>query len=177
MKMLGEYLPPVLSEIKNIKSLMQLLQPVDNAMWYALETLLNNQFVDTADVNGVKKWEEELLLFPKLSDSLDLRKFAIKTKLIEPSVNSYRAIKSRLISLLGEDNFTLTVTDYTVNVFLQLGLNSKLDSIKKLLRNIIPANMVLNVDMDYNTHGDLSVYTHGELAEYTHYELRNEVLT
>jgi len=42
---------------------------------------------------------------------------------------------------------------------------------------MVPANIVITVELRYNQHLTLANFTHGQLGQHTHYDLRNEVIS
>ena len=54
------YLPPVLREVLEIQTINKANEPEIAVAWDALTLVLANQFLDTADENGVSVWEREL---------------------------------------------------------------------------------------------------------------------
>jgi hypothetical protein len=57
-----------------------------------------------------------------------------------------------------------------------LGVKKQRDAVSKLLKDLIPMNLIYDVDLLYNRHIDLARYTHKELAQFTHFVLNQEVL-
>lgn len=57
-----------------------------------------------------------------------------------------------------------------------LGVKRQRNAVNKLLRDLIPMNLIYDVELLYNRHIDLSRYTHKELAQFTHFALNQEVL-
>ena len=46
-----------------------------------------------------------------------------------------------------------------------------------MLNRVVPANMVIDLDLLYNQHSDFDGLTHEELSVYTHQQLRDEVIS
>ena len=62
---------------------------------------------------------------------------------------------------------------------LELGVKEKRDFLEKHLRKIVPANLILEVDLNVNTYGDLEVMTYGQMMElgWTYGQIPYEDLT
>ena len=73
-----DYLPPVLREVLEFQAINEANEPEISLAWDALALVLANQFLDTADSSGVSVWEKELRIFPKDTDTLEVRKARIK---------------------------------------------------------------------------------------------------
>ena len=78
-----DYLPPVLREVLEFQAINEANEPEISLAWDALALVLANQFLDTADSSGVSVWEKELRIFPKDTDTLEVRKARIKATLLD----------------------------------------------------------------------------------------------
>ena len=66
-------LPPVLQPILELRQIADTAeQPEFDALWQALETLLSNQFVETADESGIARFERVLGITPRAARGLIL---------------------------------------------------------------------------------------------------------
>ena len=148
-------------------------------LWGLMEQELNNAFIlpygdkPGLDNYACSRWERMLGIKVSNEASLDDRQFAIYTRLFQMIPYSLENIRNTLVSLLGEDKTTITadVENQTVKVVLTLSSRFKSESIKELMENIVPANMILVVDVDNTTHEDLEKYTHEQLEPYTHEQI------
>lgn len=74
------YLPPVLREVLEFIIINEANEPEIALAWDAVTRVLANQFLEDADEDGVAMWERELELYPKDTDTLEVRKARIKAK-------------------------------------------------------------------------------------------------
>ena len=74
-----------------------------------LDAAFNDQFVNSATVNGVERWEKSWESKPKGTDTLDARKFRILSRLNEQLPYTLPVLKSMLQSLCGEDGYSVEV--------------------------------------------------------------------
>ena len=72
------YLPPVLREVLEFQVINGANEPEISIAWDALAVVMANQFLDTADERGVSMWEQELHIYPKGTDTMEVRKARIK---------------------------------------------------------------------------------------------------
>ena len=117
-----DYLPPVLREVLEFQTINAANEPEIAVAWDAAALLLANQFLETADENGVAVWERELKIYPKDTDTLEVRKARIKAmwNLELPYTVSW--LRNWLTGLCGPTGYELTVSDYTVDI--QLDYNA-----------------------------------------------------
>lgn len=172
------YLPDFLKEFREFRELAAAENPELILIWRLLEDVLNDQFVADATENGIKRWETILKIFPKGSDSLEVRKFRILARLNEKLPYTRRTLESQLDALCGELGYSVELRndEYTLVVRVALAEKGKFDEVSSLLKRTVPANIIIDLSLLYNTHAVLSRYTNEQLAAYTHEQLRSEVL-
>lgn len=173
-----DYLPQVLKEKRELKLTFQSEQIEIEKSWDALKNALNDQFVVDSTEYGVSRWEKILGIIPKATETLDIRKFRILTRLNEQLPYTFTTLKQQLEALCGSDGYSLTLKNeiYTIEVKVNLIAKSNFDDVAALLHRVIPANMVIDLKLIYNQQSTLSQFTHGQLQAYTHNQLRSEVL-
>jgi hypothetical protein len=173
-----DYLPRILKDVREYKSIMVGEQPEIEDLWDALGAALDDQFIADATEYGIERYEGILSITPKAEDTIEDRRFRIQARFGEQLPYTFRTLKNRLIDLCGEDGFTLELfnTTYTLKVRIELVVKSQYDSVENLLDRLVPANLVIDLDLRYNLYVDLEgeLYSHWEYATYD--ELRNEVL-
>lgn len=173
-----DYLPNVLKELEEFKQLMTAEQKQIDELWDFIYAILDEAFVDTAEGIGLKRWETILNITPLDTDSIEVRRMRIHARMLEDVPYTWNSFKQMLGSLCGEDGFTLELKNQEYTLVIKVALKSKKlkDEVVKMAERVVPANLILDIDLMYNTHGILRGYTHGQLREFTHGQLRNEVL-
>ena len=146
-------------------------------LWECIDAELNNVFIlpyegeDGADDYACSRWESILGIVPYDDSNLEDRQFVIYTKLYRQLPYSYQHLRKMLDDLVGKGNWVMTrsVENKTLDVRISMELlhTSRLEAVRELLENIVPANMQLFVSMDSTTYGDLTPYTYEELSVYT----------
>lgn len=144
-----DYLPPVLREVEDFKAINAANEPEIVLAWDALGQVLDNQFLDSADENGVAVWEQELRIRPKDTDTLAVRKARIKAMWARELPYTVTWLKNWLSGVCGSTGHEEVISDYTINI--QLDYDALIDMIKsaeeilQTLRVVIPANMILRL--------------------------------
>ena len=146
-----EYLPPEFLKIAEYSELCRTEQPFFDDLWKAAQLILDNQFIDTADENGVCMWEKELGIVPLAADTLEERKQRIKNAWTYGIVYTYRWLCGWLKDFSGSAD----VKDYTLNVKLPSGCDYA--NILDTLRRYISANMAINPTITLKE-SDLKLY-------------------
>ena len=173
-----KYLIDKILEIKDFEVITNIEDDEITLLNEAISKLLNDEFIETATETGVVKREVILNIQPFGDDTLDSRKFRIKTKWNSKLPYTYNQLINRLNSLVGENGYTLTINNsvYTLTIKINLGQKRMLQDVKNMINNIAPCNLVISVELQYNRHMDLAQFTHAYLGTKTHTELREEVL-
>ena len=171
--------PDVLKPVREIKAIIGTENVEFNQLNAAIATYLNNNFVESADDYGISRLETILSIAPKLTDTLDERKFRVLSRINEQLPFTVRSLEQQLETLCGPNGYTVEVIpdQYLLKVRVELTAKSKIDDVRNLLNRIVPANMIIDLDLLYNQHSMFAGYTHAELAAYTHQQLRDEVIT
>ena len=173
------YYPRFLAEIPELITISRKIEPELNIAYDYVKQMMNEQYIDTMSEYGCSRWEDMLRLTVSSTDTIEYRRFRIKTIINGDLPYTMKNLKRMLSSVVGEDG--VYYVDYDIDSFklnISVGLESKLyiDDVKKLVERVVPANITINVDLAYNTHENLSEYTHDELSNYTHNQLTEEVI-
>ena len=168
------YLPPVLGEIYEMRAAAEAENSELNLLWQGAEDAMNDQFIESATENGVARWEKMLLLGRKETDTLPERKFRILSAVSGRLPFTVWVLREQLDSLCGAGNYQLTVdhANYKVTVLLAMAAQNEFDTVTELLQKMLPANLQIEVLVQYNRHRDLAGKVQGRLLEYTHNQLR-----
>lgn len=175
-----DYLPDYLQEYNELKAIMESEQTEFQFAWGKLNAVFNDQFVDSATLTGIRRWETVLGINPKATDTIEERKFRISIKLNQQLPYTFRFLKEQLTNLCGEEGkgfrLILNPDEYSLAIKLALSNKNNYEDISDMLKRFVPANLVVDIDLMYNQYHDIVAYTHGQLAAYTHSQIRNEVL-
>lgn len=174
------YLPPILRDVREYKAIMNDAEQSEvEELWKAADDVLNNQFITDATEKGVLRWERVLGIVPQATLSLNERKFTILARLNEQLPFTLKNLENLLRILCGEDGFTVQInpSGYTLIVKIALTAKKNYSDVEQMLKRIVPANLLIQLSLMYNTYEQLNLFNHQNLKVHTHYQLRNEVLT
>ena len=73
------------------------------------------------------------------------------------------------------NDYSVSLKEYTLKVRLALNVKSNYDDVAALLKRVVPANIIIDLDLLYNRYMDLN-YTHDYLSQYTYKQVRDEKL-
>lgn len=137
-----DYYPPVIKSIYEIQALMAALQVQDAAMFDAASFIFENQFIESASVEGVSRWERELGIIPAPTDTLRQRKERLRIKWVPKPRFTMQWLRKWLETVCGQAVRDPVLTDYSLRVTLPGGVDWM--TIFDDLKRYKPANIVLD---------------------------------
>lgn len=174
-----EYWPEILTKVREFGLIADAENAELDVLAQEIESILNDQFIETATERGIARREAILGIVPYGDDTLETRRFRVAGKWLNRLPYTYRTLQERLNALLGEDHYVIELhkEPYTLRVLIELTVKRQFDAVQDLLREVVPANLRLIVELRYNQHMTIGQLTHGALAAYRHIEIREEALT
>ena len=165
-----DYLPPVLRDVMEFQAINAANEPEISLAWDALALVMANQFLDTADERGVSVWERELNMYPKGTDTMDVRKARIKGIWNMETPYTFPWLKSWLSGLCGSDGHEESINGYLINIQLDYtklpDANNLAAEILEMLLMVRPENMRILMTAFLQSSGTIS---HGACAEMSNY--------
>ena len=159
------YLPDTVKDLKEFQKLGEIEGAVLEEMGNAKEELVDNQWILTAKRSGLLRLAKIMgFISAESLETEDLRE-EILYRWNSHSPYTYFHLQEWLDGCLGKGNYLLDLKKdaYFLHLVLHLGVKEKQDFIQKHLRKIIPANLMLAVDLNTNTHGKLKAMPHGQM--------------
>lgn len=172
------HLPKFLQEYREIKILCEQYDRWIDRIWKLVDELYCNQFIPTATEAGISRYEKIFGIVKNDTDTLEDRRFDLMMVATQQLPYTYANLMIKLNTLLGDYGYTLDLINEECRIEIRVGLKvkDKEESVLKLLRRELPANMMIDVDLDYNDHKSLEAFTYDQLAQWSHDHIRNEVL-
>lgn len=176
--MLIDYLPEFMQELKEIKVLLATEESYIDEYKIDVERVFNDQYFLQAEDEGLKHFEKMLGIVPKLTDSLETRRFRIYTRFNESLPYTEITLNRQLEALCGKGGYKMTLVYNEYKIIVKIALISKgmLDEVDKMLRKVVPANLIIDLALLYNQHLHFEGMTHEEMEKYRHIDLREEVV-
>ena len=162
-----KYCPCTVRELREFQRLSEIEGAILAEEAAAKETLERNQWILTAERDGLLRLANMMgFLGAERMETEDLRE-EILSRWCSRSPYTYFHLQDWLDGCVGAENYagTLERESYRLRLILELCVKEKQEFLQKHLRKIIPANLVLQVDLNVNTHGKLHSLRHGEMQE------------
>ena len=167
-KEISSYLPPILQQVWELRHMALAQQERMDHLLDTAQEVLDNQYIDDAKEPGIQRYEEIFGITPKDGDTLEQRRLQLPFTMA--------TLRRQLTAVCGPEGATAQAKDYILRVLLSLGSKHAAEDVREMLKRIVPANMVISIGLDYNTHQRLHGYTHSELHRYTQQGLKDEVI-
>ena len=171
--------PPIMQELKEFQKIAEIEETFFKRIQQEIQNIVDDQFIQTATEKGIARRERMLKVVPFADDTLETRRFRVQGTWNDKLPYTYRVLLERLDSLCGPDGYVieLNAREYSLNIKIELTRRRMFDEVVKISRQMVPANIVITVELRYNQHLTLANFTHEQLSQYTHYQLRNEVIS
>lgn len=170
-RQLIDYLPEILKKYAEFKELAKVEQPQVEELWDNIDRLMLEAFVQDESEIGAGKWEHIMNIEPFDTDTLAIRNLRIHGRMLEDVPYTYRFLRNQLEALCGAGNYTMVLVndDFLLKVRVSLKQKQLINEVGKMVERITPINLILDVDLAYNTHRMLRDYklTHRQLGNYT----------
>lgn len=172
------HLPKFLQKYHEMKILCEQYDRWINRIWKLVDELYCNQFIPTATEAGVSRYEKIFGIVKKDTDTLEDRRFNLMMAVTQQLPYTYANLMIKLNTLLGQDAYSIDLIneEYRIEIRVALKVKDREDSVLRLLRRELPANMIIDVDLDYNNYETLGTFIYDQLAQWSHDHIRNEVL-
>lgn len=173
------YLPPFMVEYKELQRILETenreLNSIESSHWASID----NRFIKTCNEEGIARYEQMLNLIPSENDALNDRIQRVLAKWNRMLPYNYKYLVDQLESLCGTDGYTLDMSkigSYEIGIKIALESKNLYNDTIKMIHEVIPVNMLVDIALMYNTHEFLHKYPHFVLAQFTHWELKNTAI-
>lgn len=170
MKIINYY-PEFLANIREYKQLGATEDAELTKLWEILDKIRSELYINTAENVGLERWES-ILGIVNTSDDVAFRRFRIFSRLNSTNLT----LNQRLSDIVGTDNYKIDYyfKEYRLKVSLTLDTKEYEKEVKRMLDEVVPANLLIDFGLLYNTHEILGRFTHEQLSKYTHQKLRED---
>lgn len=150
--MLLKYLPKFMQDIEEIQKIMETSEIELENINLNLGEILKDLFIIGASEKGIKHYEKMLGIAPKLTDSLEKRQYDILSIYNRVLPFTYETLIEKLNMICGEKGYIINIfyDKFLLNVKLKLYKKDLYTTVANMLEEIVPVNISLRIDIDYN---------------------------
>ena len=164
--LLETYYPNIMQQVREFQKIAEVEDHEFNAAWQCAEDVFSDEFIESLTANGCKRWESILKLHPLSSDTLEVRRKRILVKINTVVPYTHRSFQNILNAIYGDGKAKISLNYNQYNFWLDLAAEilPKSAELRSLSREIIPANLTINVS---NTQtAKLNLYTGAAMQQY-----------
>ncbi len=174
-----KHLPHFLTEYAEFSALAEIEGEILEQEAAGVKALDANQWIETANRSGLLRRANMLGIQAEEEETEALRE-RIFYLWRSRSPYTYYSILEWLQESCGQTQVDMIVepSHYRVTVKLEIPVQKMKEDLEKKLRGMIPANMLLYIGIQWNSHAKLNAYTHGSFTErgFTYGEMATRVL-
>lgn len=142
---LVSYLPPFMAEFKEIAVTLETENPEFVLVWKAVDRVLKNEFIESADEYGISRFEKILNILPSMEDTLESRRARVQARWFSTIPYTLKAFIAKLAALCGDSDFTITkkYSNYKVEILTNLELFGQVEELENIIESMVPCNMIV----------------------------------
>lgn len=170
--------PSIILNIDQIKALYDIEEITGRKIETSIDNLDKDININSSTENGISRRESILGIEPLNTDTLEDRRFRVAIKWNDTYPYTLPNLKKRLNELVGDGNYSLEIDNTIPKMVARIALDRKemYTAAYEMIEKIVPLNIILDINLMYNTHSDLSRYTHEQLSKMTHTQIKEEVM-
>lgn len=161
---LVSYLPPFMQDCRETVAALEAENPEFMIMWKAVDRLLYNRFIETADEYGISRFEKMLGIRSSVKETLEGRRLRVRSRWFDKIPYTTRALLQKLTVLCADTDFYLSDNfnaGYTLAIKTGLELYGQVDELERMLDAMIPCNIAVETTNEIVSHAACSVYMGG----------------
>jgi hypothetical protein len=141
------------------------------------EVLIDDLFITTATIEGLKRYENILSVKPSDQDTVETRRLRIISRWNDRIPYTWNALKEKLDMFCGVDNYTLDLQNeiYTLNFEVHLGSYGAVDELFSMLQQMLPVNMIFIIDNVLLGGDTQEVFFGSAMVQGYHYTLTSDI--
>ena len=144
---LNKYLPDFISGIKEFQELDKTLTPEINELNHTIQLIQQNQFIETANHEGLSYYERMLKIRP--DTDIEVRRFNILSKFNSTIPFTMRWLQNSLISTIGQRSYLIDLdhTNYTLTINIMKHKENLVPHLRQELEDKLPAHLILIINV------------------------------
>lgn len=168
------YLPPFMQNYKEPVEALKAEEPEFMIIWKAVDRVLYNHFISTADEYGISRYEKMLGIYPASDDTLESRRSRVQSKWFNVLPYTWRVLLQKLKVLCGDTDFRITknfAEGYTLELTVSLSLSGQVEELDRILSYIIPENIIVMSRNIMNRQINGTIHTASTTVQVSHFTI------
>lgn len=174
---LVSYLPEFMQGYKEPIAALEAENPEFQIIWKAVDKVLCNQFISTADEYGISRFEEILGIYPSNEDTLESRRSRVQSKWFIKIPYTIRVLLEKLKVLCGDTDFSVTYNfdiGYSLKIVTSLVASGQLQEVKNVIDELLPCNVYVERYNLLSINSDGSAFIVGGITQTQIVDIANQ---
>ena len=144
MNNLKTYLPSIYTDVEEMKIITDIEDELFNDVANTLLSSKNNQFITTANGQGIQRYEEILGIKSNSAEDLEFRRQRVLNRFSTNQVFTKKSLQQKLDLILGENNYNVYIdtNNYTLIIESSAANQQWYHELLVTINNSKPANMI-----------------------------------
>ena len=166
---LKSFLPEFLGEYREIGEILSAEDSEIQVMENAVERTRDCAFISYCNDNDIGRFERMMNVFPAAVDTLEERRARILIRWNESLPYTLSTLREKLMIICGKGNFSINVKydAYRLELTVTLTRAGQGDELERLLKRLIPANMVIDIKNSMSAEPSAGLFIGGALSTST----------
>ena len=182
---INRYKPPLYNDNVTIDDIYKIQSKEIKELNGDIKTVIDNTFVSTADINGIRKFEDLLEMHNNDDFTLEERRANVLNRVYFTPPFTRQKLNQILYNIYGQGGYTFEIYPDIFQVIIDINTSNPILylAFAKDVRDIIPANMELIYAIQYTylymkryfkNHKDImdKKLTYGQLSQYSKNEIK-----
>lgn len=164
---LVSYLPEFVRGYKELTATLETENPEFSTAWNAVDKILYNHFISTADESGIARLEHILGIFPTEEDDIESRRVKVQTHWINKLPYTVRTLIEKIKTLSDGADFLISTDlqqEYRLMVNTMLEQVGQVAELERIIAEIVPCNIVTTAENHIYKGADGEVYAGGGVS-------------
>ncbi len=165
--------PEVINEMKAMQTIFNEEETCGKILEKNIECLEKDIHLNSQTERGIKRRESILGIIPQETETLQDRRVAIICKWYDKPPYTISYLRKRLDDLCK--NYTIEINKETMvmKIRLYIEIHNQFLKIMEMIENIVPLNVIIDLDVMYNNYLRLESYPYIILSMFTYKELHD----
>lgn len=141
---LKQYMPAYYDGIREMNELLNIEDSLFSKYSIEFDKVKANQFIMTADLDGIEIYERILGITATTGESLDFRRSRALNRWVDIVPYTHNALYSKIARLQGNENFQIVYDQqrYKITIITSLTIFGQVEELINTLDYMLPANLI-----------------------------------
>lgn len=145
-----QYLPPFMRQYLPLKLITGAENRIFQDTLSELKKIDNNEFIHTANSQGLKRYESMLGVVNSQGESLESRRKKILIKWNDQELYTYASFLKKLDVICGSGNYRIVehFKQYMIELHTNLSVYGEMEELERIIDYMLPCNIIMNLSND-----------------------------